>query len=66
MFDEFKTAIATQLVVLTGAPAEVITDAIGIPKTNDHGDLAINIPRLRVKGNPVQLAKDWAEAFKVD
>ncbi|KAJ2259671.1 arginyl-tRNA synthetase [Coemansia sp. RSA 376] len=66
MFEDFKTTIATQLAVLTGAPVEAITGAIGIPKTNAHGDLAVNIPSLRIKGNPAQLAKDWAEAFKVD
>ncbi|KAJ1818928.1 arginyl-tRNA synthetase [Coemansia sp. RSA 2675] len=66
MFDEFKTSIATQLAVLTGAPVKDIVDAIEIPRSNAHGDLAVTIPRLRIKGNPVQMAKDWAEAFKVD
>ncbi|KAI8319393.1 arginyl-tRNA synthetase [Martensiomyces pterosporus] len=63
MFDEFKAAIAAQLSGLSGVPAETIVPAIDIPKVSTHGDLAIAVPRLRVKGNPVQFAKDWAEKF---
>ncbi|KAJ2747836.1 arginyl-tRNA synthetase [Coemansia sp. BCRC 34301] len=66
MFEEFKAAIAAQLATLTGASAEVIASSIEIPKANTHGDLAITAPRLRIKGNPAQQAKEWAEAFKVD
>ncbi|KAJ2643957.1 arginyl-tRNA synthetase [Coemansia sp. RSA 1694] len=66
MFEDFKAAIATQLAALTGAPVDDIANAIKIPKANTHGDLAIPAPSLRIKGNPAQQAKEWAEAFKVD
>ncbi|KAJ2007792.1 arginyl-tRNA synthetase [Coemansia thaxteri] len=66
MFDDFKAAIASQLSELTGASPEIITAAIEIPKSNTHGDLAVTIPRLRIKGAPTQQAKEWAEAFVPD
>ncbi|KAJ2843441.1 arginyl-tRNA synthetase, partial [Coemansia erecta] len=66
MYDEFKQSIAAQLAELSGAPAETIASAIDLPKATTHGDLAIAVPRLRLKGNPVQLAQSYAEQFKTD
>ncbi|KAJ2778159.1 arginyl-tRNA synthetase [Coemansia interrupta] len=66
MFDEFKTAITNQVAALSGASPEVIASAIEFPKVTTYGDLAIAVPRLRIKGNPVQLAKTWAEEYKAD
>ncbi|KAI7833331.1 arginyl-tRNA synthetase [Kickxella alabastrina] len=63
MFDEYKNAITSQMASLSGVSDSIVSSAIEIPKINTHGDLAIAVPRLRVKGNPVQLAKTWAEAF---
>ncbi|KAJ2554978.1 arginyl-tRNA synthetase [Coemansia sp. RSA 1933] len=66
MYDDFKKSIAAQLSELSGAPVETITLAIDLPKATTHGDLAIAVPRLRLKGNPVQLAQSYAEQFKTD
>ncbi|KAJ2557834.1 arginyl-tRNA synthetase [Coemansia sp. RSA 1933] len=66
MYDEFKKLIAAQLSELSGAPAEIITLAIDLPKATTYGDLAIAVPRLRLKGNPVQLAQSYAEQFKTN
>ncbi|KAJ2228871.1 arginyl-tRNA synthetase [Coemansia sp. RSA 1722] len=64
MFDEYKAVIASQLAEISGAAPGAISEAIDLPKENTHGDLAIAVPRLRLKGNPVQLAKTWAEQFQ--
>ncbi|SAL95703.1 hypothetical protein [Absidia glauca] len=61
--DIFKLRIASQLAKVTQIAPEVIYRAIDIPRQLDHGDFALALPRLRVKGNPAQLAKEWAAAF---
>ncbi|KAI9308565.1 hypothetical protein BJ944DRAFT_156045 [Cunninghamella echinulata] len=64
--DIFRSRIARQLAGVTNIDPVVIYNAIDIPRQLDHGDFALALPRLRVKGNPVQLAKDWAAAFVPD
>ncbi|CAO3654219.1 unnamed protein product [Cunninghamella echinulata] len=64
--DIFRSRIAIQLAGVTNIDPVVIYNAIDIPRQLDHGDFALALPRLRVKGNPVQLAKDWAAAFVPD
>ncbi|KAI9503312.1 arginyl-tRNA synthetase [Coemansia spiralis] len=66
MYDDFKKTIANQLSELSGVSAEIIVPAIDLPKVTTYGDLAIAVPRLRLKGNPVQLAQSFAEKFKPD
>ncbi|KAI8340647.1 hypothetical protein BC941DRAFT_371019 [Chlamydoabsidia padenii] len=61
--DIFRLRIATQLSKVTQIEPAVIYRAIDIPRQLDHGDFALALPRLRVKGNPAQLAKEWAAAF---
>ncbi|KAI8083034.1 uncharacterized protein BX664DRAFT_284905 [Halteromyces radiatus] len=61
--DVFRVRIANQLAKVTDIDPAVIYKAIDIPRQLDHGDFALALPRLRVKGNPVQLAKEWAAAF---
>ena len=36
------------------------------PKVAEHGDFTLAVPRLRIKGNPVQLAKDLSEKFQTN
>jgi arginyl-tRNA synthetase len=59
--DSFRNAIASQMALLTGVDPKLIWDMIEEPKTKEHGDFAVPIPRLRLKGNPVQLCKEFAE-----
>lgn len=61
--DCFKNLIAAQLSELSGVEARVVYDAIDLPRVLEHGDLAVAVPRLRVKGNPAAFAKQWAESF---
>ncbi|OMJ09071.1 putative arginine-tRNA ligase, cytoplasmic [Smittium culicis] len=63
MFQKYRTAIVTQLNELTGISQDVLMNAIDTPRILEHGDLAIAVPKLRAKGNPVQLAKEWSEKF---
>lgn len=64
--DIFRSRIAAKLAGISKIDPTVIYNAIDVPRQLDHGDFAVALPRLRVKGNPVQLAKDWAAAFVPD
>ncbi|KAJ1986420.1 arginyl-tRNA synthetase, partial [Coemansia umbellata] len=44
----------------------IIVSAIDLPKATTYGDLIITMPRLRLVGNPAQLAQSFAEKFKTD
>ncbi|KAJ1921353.1 arginyl-tRNA synthetase [Mycoemilia scoparia] len=66
MFDRFKTAIAEQLSEISGGDAKVIFEGLQPPKEETHGDFSFAIPRLRIKGNPKQMAIDFAEKFKTN
>jgi arginyl-tRNA synthetase len=57
----FKEAIADQLAELTGVARILAMDALETPRVAEHGDFAVAFPRLRLKGNPAQLAKECAE-----
>ncbi|KAI8368287.1 uncharacterized protein BYT42DRAFT_539504 [Radiomyces spectabilis] len=61
--DVFRNLIAVQLAQLAKVDAALIYDALDLPRSLEHGDLAVAIPRLRLKGNPVAIAKELAEAF---
>ncbi|RKP05659.1 tRNA synthetases class I (R)-domain-containing protein, partial [Thamnocephalis sphaerospora] len=60
----FKNDIVDQLVGLTGADRNLILEAIETPRTPEHGDFAVALPRLRLKGNPAAFAKEYAEKFQ--
>ncbi|ORY06109.1 arginyl-tRNA synthetase [Basidiobolus meristosporus CBS 931.73] len=63
MLDLFKEKIAEQIAEFSGLEAKAIPDMLDSPKVAEHGDFAIAIPKMRLKGNPVQFAKDWSEKF---
>lgn len=58
--DIFRQQIASQVSTLSGAEESLVLSSIEEPKTAAHGDLAIAIPRLRLKGNPAALALSMA------
>ncbi|KAJ1739274.1 arginyl-tRNA synthetase [Coemansia sp. RSA 1821] len=64
MYENFKSEIATQISALSGVSTDIIEPAIEVPKVATLGDLALTIPRLRLKGNPVQLAQKLASEFQ--
>ncbi|KAJ2406580.1 arginyl-tRNA synthetase [Coemansia sp. RSA 2526] len=66
MYDTFKTAIATQVSALSGVSAEIVEPAVGVSNNTANGDLTLTVPRLRMKGNPAQIAKTLAEQWKAD
>ncbi|KAJ1650130.1 Arf GTPase arl1, partial [Dispira simplex] len=55
MFDFFKLEIARGLSAISGVDQDTLFNALDAPKVATHGDLAIAVPRLRLKGNPVAL-----------
>ncbi|KAJ2452931.1 arginyl-tRNA synthetase [Coemansia sp. RSA 2336] len=63
MYENFKSEIVTQTSALLGVSADIIEPAIEVPKVATLGDLALTVPRLRLKGNPVQLAQKLASEF---
>jgi hypothetical protein len=58
--DGFKNIIADKVSAISGADPTLIYKSLEAPRSPDHGDFAIAVPKLRVKGNPAALAKDWA------
>ncbi|KAJ1752674.1 arginyl-tRNA synthetase [Coemansia sp. RSA 1821] len=65
MYENFKSEIATQISALLGVSADIIELAIEVPKVATLGDLALTLSRLRLKGNPVQLAQKLASEFQL-
>jgi hypothetical protein len=64
-FTEFKNDIARQLSALAGVEPSLVLEAIETPRSPEHGDFAVAIPRLRLKGNPVALAKEFADKVSI-
>lgn len=59
--DTFKQEIAKQLSALNGIAVDTLVSLFEAPKNTEHGDVALAIPKLRLKGNPAQFAKEYAE-----
>ncbi|KAI7850352.1 hypothetical protein BDC45DRAFT_518620 [Circinella umbellata] len=64
VMDVFKNVIATQMNQISGVDTKLLFDALDLPRSLENGDLAIAVPRLRVKGNPAQFAQEWAKQFQ--
>lgn len=58
--DSFKNVIAEKINALCGADLPLIHRSLEAPRSPDHGDFALAVPKLRIKGNPAALAKEWA------
>ncbi|KAG2208686.1 hypothetical protein INT47_007785 [Mucor saturninus] len=61
--DAFKNFIAVQIADIGKIDPVAVYNALDNPRAVENGDLAIALPRLRVKGNPAAIAKEWAAAF---
>jgi arginyl-tRNA synthetase len=61
--DIFRCVIAHQLAPITGVDIKLVYPALEWTQTLDKGDLILAVPRLRVKGNPAELGKQWIEKF---
>jgi len=64
--DGFKNIISEKLANISGADPALIHKALEAPRSPDHGDFAVAVPKLRVKGNPAALAKEWAAKIEND
>ncbi|EIE91573.1 hypothetical protein G6F46_007897 [Rhizopus delemar] len=64
--DTFKNLIAVQIASLGNLDPVFVYQAIDLPRSLENGDFAIALPRLRLKGNPAAIAKEWANAFVVN
>ncbi|PVU98100.1 hypothetical protein BB561_000115 [Smittium simulii] len=63
MLEKYRNAVVSQLSEISGVDKNLIVAALDVPRNPENGDLAVAVPRLRVKGNPTQFAKDWSEKF---
>jgi hypothetical protein len=59
--DIFRCVIAHHLAPITGVDIKLVYPALEWTQTLDKGDLVLAVPRLRVKGNPAELGKQWVE-----
>ncbi|KAG1226958.1 hypothetical protein G6F35_002735 [Rhizopus arrhizus] len=64
--DTFRNLIAVQIASLGNLDPVFVYQAIDLPRSLENGDFAIALPRLRLKGNPAAIAKEWANAFVVN
>lgn len=64
--DAFKNVITVQIASIGNIDPVLVYQALDNPRALENGDLAIALPRLRVKGNPAAIAKEWAAAFKTN
>ena len=58
--DIFRNFVSQTVSQFSGKPAEEVYPLLEAPKNSEHGDIAVAVPRLRVKGDPAQYAQDWA------
>ncbi|KAJ3355768.1 Arginyl-tRNA synthetase [Allomyces javanicus] len=63
VLDIFKLLITDQVVKFTGAAPAIVFPAVEAPKNTDLADFAIPTPRLRLKGNPAQITKEFVAQF---
>ncbi|KAG0228560.1 hypothetical protein BGW41_003376 [Actinomortierella wolfii] len=61
--DTFKNVVAGQIAKTIDVDIKLIYDALEAPRQSENGDIALSVPRLRLKGNPAQIAKDIVEKF---
>lgn len=64
--NRLRQELAERLSDLLGASTDQLFLALEKPKKEEHGQFALPLPQLRLKGNPVQLAKEVAETFPRD
>ncbi|KAG0251322.1 hypothetical protein DFQ27_008840, partial [Actinomortierella ambigua] len=59
--DTFKNVVADQISKTIGVDIKIVYEALEAPRQSENGDIALSVPRLRLKGNPIQIAKDIVE-----
>lgn len=66
-FDKLKLQLCNKLLsFFSNLSQESILNAIELPKeANENGDLCIPIPKLRLPGNPADIAKNIASSVRI-
>ncbi|KAJ3287745.1 hypothetical protein HK104_008471 [Borealophlyctis nickersoniae] len=64
--DVFRYEIIKQVSALTGVAADAIYPLLEEPKDASFGDISLPVPRLRVPGNPIQLAQNLSTNFQTN
>jgi len=59
--DVFRSYIAEELSKITGVERDRVYESIEWTQDFKKGDLILAVPRLRIKGNPTELGKEWVE-----
>lgn len=62
--DHFRLRIVQAIQPHTTLTSEALYSIIEEPKKTELADFAIPTPKLKIQGNPVQIAKDLAEKFQ--
>jgi arginyl-tRNA synthetase len=60
--DIYRSVITEELAKIAELDASLIYPALEWTSTLDKGDLILAVPRLRVKGSPIEKATSWAAA----
>jgi arginyl-tRNA synthetase len=63
--DIYRCFISESLAKVSNVDANNIYNALQWTQSLDKGNLNLAIPRLRVKGNATDLAKQWVESVSV-
>lgn len=66
VIDYYKYAIVDQISEITGLKPEFVVQQVMTNKVKDNGDISIPVPKLKLEGNPVELAKSIASKFKTN
>ncbi|KAF9992902.1 hypothetical protein BGZ79_002506 [Entomortierella chlamydospora] len=56
--DAFKNVLAAQLSKLVDVNIKIMYDALEAPRASENGHIALSVARLRLKGNPTEIAAD--------
>ncbi|KAF9367927.1 hypothetical protein BGX21_006948, partial [Mortierella sp. AD011] len=59
--DAFKNVLAAQLSKLVDVNIKIMYDALEAPRASENGHIALSVARLRLKGNPTEIAADIVE-----
>lgn len=61
----YRSHIAFKLAPIAKVEPELIFNALDIPIKYENGDLTLPVPKLRLKGDPKQLAAEWKKEVEV-
>ncbi|KAJ3395463.1 hypothetical protein HDU92_005716 [Lobulomyces angularis] len=66
VLNQFKAKIVEKLSTLLNVAEDLAYESLEVPNKSINGDFAFPIPRLKLPGNPVQIAKELQQKIKTD